>query len=464
MLKKLILERLEKYRDNVFLETEYEFFTYGKLLYDIQSLDSGNNKKKYAIAMINGYEIIKTILSLIIRNNPPLLLNPALPADILNKTIKKLNFEHIINKENNLKDSNIPIENYEEKDDYAAFYLLSSGTTGDPKMAARSHRSIVEQCKILVKAFHLNEKSRVLAIPPFFHSYGVEAILFNTIYAGGTLIIPEKPGFGMSMAENLDKFNLTHIFANPPLVKLLDNFKKNNSEKLNTVKTVITAGSLLDDKSAESFKNQFKFNAAPVYGLSEVGCVAVSSGNKEIKNGYAGDLFPEFEIKTTDVYGATLEQGEKGVIWIKKPYNDLGYPLQKEKTDELFQNGWFKTNDIGYFNEEKEIFLTGSRSDSLNIGGEKVDPGDIELAIMEHKEVEECVVFGIPHKIYGNIVKSIIYSKTLKEDNLREFLSDKLEPVAIPSKIEIIDIPLKRTAAGKISRFLYSNEIKKEIE
>lgn len=459
MLRGRLTDWLEKHPDFPVLETSRETWSRARLLYDINGLDVDASRKP-ALALANGYDFLVRVLGLIFRDQAPLLLNPALPPEVRCELAERMGFSPVWDQPGfSLSGAVPPPAREEEKDPrQAVLHLLTSGTTGNPRMAARSAEAICNQCDHLVDAFHLKPGDRVLALPPFFHSYGIEAVVMNTLAAGATLVLPDAAPFGLSLAEAVDRSRVSHLFANPPLVKLLLAARRENPRILDTVRHLVSAGALLEERTAAEWHAEFGFHPSPVYGLTDVGCVAVSRGDHAVRNGYVGDLFPGFAARVDRPDGTEASPGETGIIWIRKPYLDLGYPLEPEWTAEVFRDGWFRTGDLGKVDDQGRVFLSGARSGRINVGGEKVDPGFVESEILRIPGVAECVVYAEPHAVFGQIVRAAVSGRGITSDDILDALRGRLDPVALPRRVDVSEKPLERNPGGKLSRHWFEEK------
>lgn len=463
MLRGKVTEWLEAHADYPILETSGESWSRARLLYDVNGLEMDPSRKP-ALALPNGYDFLVRVFGLIFRGQAPLLLNPAQPADIRFAIAEKSGFSPVWDEPGfSAAGPPPPPHTLEEKDPrQPVLHLLTSGTTGTPRMAGRSAEAICSQCDHLVGIFDLKPGDRVLALPPFFHSYGMEAVVMNTLAAGATLVLPDAAPFGLALAEAVDKAQISHVFANPPLVKLLLAARREQPEILSSLHHLVSAGALLDETTALQWQSLFGFHPAPVYGLSDIGCVAATRGDEPVTPGYVGELFPGFEARVELPDGTTAENGNRGIIWIKKPYLDLGYPMDSEQMAVAFRDGWFCTGDMGWIDESRRVFLTGARSGRINVGGEKIDPGFVESEILQIPGVVECVVYAEPHAVFGEIVRAAVSARGVESKDILDHLRTRLEPVSIPRRVDVTADVLERAPGGKVSRHWYEEKARRK--
>jgi long-chain acyl-CoA synthetase len=293
-----------------------------------------------------------------------------MPDHILSTLCVRLGIDELITSKRRLRRGKFREKEVVLNENPVAFYLLSSGTTGEPKLVARSCESILAQSSFLSRRLGIGRNSRVQSNAPFFHSFGVEGGLIVTVLSGGLVVSPAERSFGISSIAFIDEMGVTHILGNPALVKLLVAYKGENSEGLKKLERVISGGAAIDGGLYLEFSKLFSCPLTSLYGLSELGCVSISEDGVEIRNGYVGTPIDGCRIKVVDGDGNELSDGMVGTIMVKKGSLELGY-LSEELNRVSFIDGWFRTNDLGYF-KNGSIYLTGSRSAFVNIGGKRL--------------------------------------------------------------------------------------------
>ena len=141
--------------------------------------------------------------------------------------------------------------------------------------------------------------------------------------------------------------------------------------------------------------------------------------------------------------------------------NMPGYYKQPELTGKVLRDGYFVSSDLGYFDEEGFLYVTGRKDDIINVGGLKVYPSEIENAALGIRGIEECICFGIPDEITGRAVKLLIRTNehfTGTVAHIQEELSKVMDYYKVPKSIEIVD-EIEKTANGKPNRKFYQNMV-----
>jgi acyl-CoA synthetase (AMP-forming)/AMP-acid ligase II len=192
---------------------------------------------------------------------------------------------------------------------------------------------------------------------------------------------------------------------------------------------------------------------APViekYASSEAGMIAVNNPPRE---GSVG--IPVIESLTIrDENGNILNSGKIGEIVVKGETVFNGYENAPDDNKAAFIDGWFKTGDIGYLDDDGYLFLTGRKKEIINKGGEKISPLEIDNALMTHPLVREAMVFPVQDPVLGEDIAAMIVreQETLTENDLRRYLLDRLTPSKIPRRIYFVDAIPKNTT-GKPLRY-----------
>jgi acyl-CoA synthetase (AMP-forming)/AMP-acid ligase II len=160
------------------------------------------------------------------------------------------------------------------------------------------------------------------------------------------------------------------------------------------------------------------------------------------------------DIAIMDEQGKLLPAGEIGEVVIRGPNVTPGYEANPEANAKAFTNGWFRTGDQGSLDAEGYLQLTGRLKELINRGGEKISPLEVDVVLMDHPAVQQCVTFAVPHDKLGEEVAAAVVlreGKTATERELRDFAAEKLADFKVPRKIVLLpEIP--KGATGKLQR------------
>jgi len=160
------------------------------------------------------------------------------------------------------------------------------------------------------------------------------------------------------------------------------------------------------------------------------------------------------EAKIVDENGRELPRGEIGEICYRSSSMMKGYYKDEEKTREVMQDGWFRSGDLGYFDEEGEIRTVDRKKECINTGGEKVFPLEVEEIIQSHPKVDSVCVIGVPDEEWGSAVRAVVQlteGEKMDEQEIRDYCRGKMAGYKIPRSVVFVDeIPL--SPVGKTLR------------
>ena len=189
------------------------------------------------------------------------------------------------------------------------------------------------------------------------------------------------------------------------------------------------------------------------WGMTETspGATGLESSEAERKIGSAGKPLLHTEIKIVGEDGEELSHSEVGEIYIKGPNITPGYWRKEEATRESFIDGWLKTGDAAYFDDEGFLYIVDRWKDMYISGGENVYPAEIENVILTHPGVIEVAVIGQPSKKWGESPFAIVVRKddTIREEDILAHCDGKLARFKLPKGADFIDI-IPRNANGKV--------------
>ena len=219
----------------------------------------------------------------------------------------------------------------------------------------------------------------------------------------------------------------------------------------------ISGGAPLPLEVKETFERLTGCRLVEGYGLSETAPVATCNAMSDTnKPGSIGQVMPGTEISIHDLEAPheAMPVGERGEVWIKGPQVMRGYLNRPEETADSLRDGWFRTGDVGYMDDEGHFFLVDRLKDLILCSGYNVYPRMVEEAIYLHPSVAEVTVIGIDDEYRGQSPKAFVKLKDgeqLTESEMKSFLEDKLSKIEMPSEIEF-RLELPKTIIGKLSK------------
>ena len=352
-----------------------------------------------------------------------------------------------------------------------AVLLLSGGTTGLPKLIARTHNDYLYTAKINALHAGLNKHSVYLAVAPLAHNMTLACPgITGTFLHGGKVILTSSTDTATICALT-EKEKITNLPLVPAMVISLLNYEMVNDFNLSSLVAIISGGSKLNPEVAKRVKPELGCEIIQQFGMAE-GMLAMTDIHdpEEMKYKTIGrPLSPADEIKIVDDKGIEVPVGEIGELWCRGPYTIRGYYQAPEHNAQAFSaDGFYKTGDLVKLDPScGGLSIQGRKKDLINRGGEKISAEGLENLILAHPKVHNAAVVAMPDPVLGEKVCAyiILYPKqviTLEELN-NFLLGKKIAKFKLPERLEIMDqFPL--TNVGKISKKDLRFDIQKKLE
>jgi long-chain acyl-CoA synthetase len=352
--------------------------------------------------------------------------------------------------------------------------MYTSGSTGSPKGAVSSHRAqVAASMNYLVTGLALLELSArqgvapaaqqvMLLNVPLFHITGLVPVLLVSIAIGRKMIIMHKWDAGEAL-RLIEKERCTYFVGVPTMSLELMQHPDRHKYDLSSLVDIASGGAPRPPEHVERLAGEFQ-GKHPVqgYGLTETN--GVGAGNirenyrsKPASTGRASAPMVEIRIANGDgAVGAGLAPGEIGEVCIRSVCNCRGYWNKPEATAAAFVgDGWFRSGDLGYLDDEGYLFIVDRKKDIIIRGGENISCQEVEGAIYAHPAVAECSVFGLPDERLGEIVGAVVYAKpgeSVEPSALTDFLKANMAAYKIPAKVWISSEQLPKLGSAKIDK------------
>lgn len=359
-----------------------------------------------------------------------------------------------------------PSYDWPEFDENAAAGLCyTSGTTGDPKGALYSHRSTVLHAMACLGQDVLGVGSRgtIMPVVPMFHvnAWGVP---YATAMGGGKLVMPGAQLDGKSLQELIDQEQVTQVLGVPTVWLGLLQYLRESGKRIDSVENVLMGGSAMPEALLRAYQDEYGVDMQQGWGMTEMSPLGTVgkllpkhdglSDDEKIKIKLKqGRLIYGVEMRAVDDDGNVLPRDGKssGHIQVRGPWIIDSY-FRGAGAEAFTDDGWFRTGDVGYLDEDGYMTITDRSKDVIKSGGEWISSIDLENVAMGHPDVLMAAAVGMPHPKWQERPLLVIQPKphtTPTAEAIREYLAERVPKWWIPDGIEFIDqMPIGPT--GKI--------------
>ena len=345
--------------------------------------------------------------------------------------------------------------------DDAAFWLYSSGSTGNPKGCVHLHHDMVVCSALFGKGIlKITEDDRCFSAAKLFFAYGLGNALMFPFAVGATTILVPNPPTAAAVYEIIEHDRPTLFFSVPTNYGMLLAHRRDPDPDfdLSSIRCAVSAGETLPAALFERFRKRFGIKLLDGLGSTEALHTFISNRPDAVRPGSSGLVVPGYEIKIIDQHGQPVTQGETGLLLIKGDSVCASYWNQHEKTKQTICGPWLHTGDHVRQDSDGFVWYAGRADDMLKVGGIWVSPVEVESALTEHPDVRECCVVG--RKDHDNLIKPSAFvvlrsgmnPSTQLGKELTVFVRERLAEYKRPRWVDFVE-QLPRTATGKIQRF-----------
>jgi acyl-CoA synthetase (AMP-forming)/AMP-acid ligase II len=348
--------------------------------------------------------------------------------------------------------------------------IFTSGTTGRPKAAVLSHRSVIsylmEQSFIAARSMALAGMTTPppgpppvrLAPYPLFHVSGM-SMAVSTVMSGSTSVWPLGRFDAGAVIELTKQENVAVWGGGTTHVVRLLQHPDVATIAPGQINSVGIGGSATPPDVVRQIEERFPNLTGAVssgYGSTETGLISWAPGwMLKAAPDCVGPLMPTMDARITDDAGTVLPPGAEGNIEARSWMSMLGYWRNDDANAETIRPGrWIRTGDFGRL-DDGILFIASRKRDLIIRGGENIYPFEIEHRLDEHPDVIEAAAYGIDDPVYGQEVKAVVVVRpgtALTADDVRRFCAESLASYKVPSVVEIRTEPLPRTATGKVMK------------
>ncbi|MDZ7959605.1 MAG: AMP-binding protein [Aulosira sp. DedQUE10] len=360
-----------------------------------------------------------------------------------------------------------PVNPTHSKNEDIALVLHTSGTTVRPKIVPLTQANLYIAADIIKNALELEPNDCCLNVMPLFHVQGLFISILASIASGGSVAC--APGFDISQFFAwLQTMQATWYSSVPTIHQaVLNAAAHNNLDNIPKLRFIRSGGAALPRPVMRALEELFQAPVLEGYGMTETGCIITLNPlpPRQRKPGSVG-IAPGLKLGIMDETGNLLPPYEIGEIVVQGGHVMLGYENNPEANQNSFTNGWLRTGDQGYLDDEGYLFLTGRLKEQINRGGEKIAPREIDDILLDHPAVDQAVTFAVPHPTLGEDLAAAIVLRqnvTVTDKEIREFVATKLAGFKVPNQIVFVeDIP--KGSTGKLQRIGLAQKLQKQLQ
>ncbi|MEQ1542559.1 MAG: class I adenylate-forming enzyme family protein [Novosphingobium sp.] len=362
-----------------------------------------------------------------------------------------------------LPDRELPAVAIDPDDD--ATILYTSGTTGNPKGALGTHRNFATNIlssgyaaarQVLRRGEALPEPERkvLLTVIPLFHATACSATLMGAIAAGHTLIFMYKWD-PVQAFEIIARERVNATGGVPTIAWQLIEHPARKDYDLSSLESVGYGGAPSAPELVRKIREVFGALPGNGWGMTETTATVTTHGGEDYLNRptSAGPPVATASLKVLDREGNECPPGEVGELYAAGPMIVKGYWNNPEASAATFIDGWVRTGDLAWLDEEGFCFIADRAKDIVIRGGENIYSSEVENVLYDHPAVIDAAVVGIPHRTLGEEPAAVVHlspGTSASEDELRDFVRQRLAAFKVPVRILFTPETLTRNANGKI--------------
>ena len=343
--------------------------------------------------------------------------------------------------------------------DAISIIAFTSGTTGQAKATAHTHRDLLIICDCFPSSILKAQASDIFTgTPPLGFTFGLGGLLLFPMRVGAATLLIEKPS-PEELLRQIQQQEVTVLFTSPTAYRgLLEHL---SPEAKLPLRRCVSAGETLPRATFDAWEKAAGIKIIDGIGATEMLHIFISAADDEIRPGSTGKAIPFYEAKVVDENGNECPRGEIGLLAVRGP-TGCRYLADPDRQTGYVRWGWNITGDA-YIQDNDGYFWFQARADDMIISaGYNISGIEVENAVLRHPAVKECAVVGTADSERGQIVKAFIVLKqpngtadTLAK-NIQDFVKAEIAPYKYPRSIEFVT-ELPRTETGKLQRFKLRN-------
>ncbi|WP_298857436.1 AMP-binding protein [uncultured Sulfitobacter sp.] len=346
-------------------------------------------------------------------------------------------------------------------DEHPVVLPYSSGTTGLPKGVRLSHRNLVVNVDQILVSADFKAGEVAAAFLPFFHIYGMN-VLMNVHLAGGGALVT-MPRFDLELFLQISQDHKSRrMWIVPPVALALAKHPIVDNYDLSSLEQIFSGAAPLGGEVSDAVGKRLNCVAIQGYGMTELSPVSHTTPVDHPKSGASGLALPNTQCRIVDPEsGKDLPSGKEGELWIKGPQVMKGYLNNEKATEEtLTEDGWLKTGDIAYIDEDGFMFIMDRLKELIKFKGFQVAPAELEANLVTHPDITDAAVIGIPDDEAGELPIAFVVTTNpaLTLEDIQAHMAKTLSKYKLVQRVTFVD-EIPKSASGKILRRVLKGQV-----
>ncbi len=341
--------------------------------------------------------------------------------------------------------------------DSMAFWMYSSGSTGNPKGIVHLHHdmafTVASYSNHILK---VKPKDRLFSVPKLFFAYGFgNGITFPFAAGACAVLMPGQPR-AKNVFSMIEQYKPSMLFGLPTLYTSLCRYEEARQYDLSSLRCCLSAAEILSEDVFNAWRNLCGLEAIEGLGSTEMLHIYLSNSEQDKRVSSAGKVVPGYEVKLVDPDGQKVEAGVEGAMMVRGHSSTPCYWNQQEKTSNTIRGDWIYTGDL-FIERDEAFYFQGRADDLIKVSGQWVWPLEVERCLAEHPFVHECVVLAHALEDQRMVLRAIVKLRNANiatEETtkvLQEFVKEKLIAYKYPRIIDYVEA-IPHTGTGKIDR------------
>jgi len=348
------------------------------------------------------------------------------------------------------------------REDDTVFLIYTSGTTGRPKGVMLGNEGQLEQARAQALVHGAQQDDRMLIVMPFYHIGGTtEELTFALV---GATIVLHRAFEPRSILESIQSHRVTSAHLAPTMIQMMIEVQEQAPFDVSSLHTVCYASAPMSMALSRRAKAMFGPIFMQVYGMTEHGPATALLKHQHLPDGSpkeagrlasAGQPFLGTDIRVVREDGGDCAVGEVGEVWMRSKAMMQGYWCNPGATADAIGPGWMRSGDMGYFDEDRYLFIVDRKKDMIISGGENVYSREVEESLLLHPAVFEAAVVGVPDPKWGESVKAFVSLKpaaSASEAELIEHCRSMIASYKKPRSVEILPALPRIPSTNKIDK------------